>query len=217
MNLLPGRTAINRFTLPVLAGMLLSAGVLPFLGGCAGSGTSFGAASTPADASLHQRPAEDLLRVGDGLIIRLSGVPPEDQGVYEVRIDEAGQISMPYIGNVQAAGVTTVALKQRIESAYKARGIYSTPNVTVFTREARFVNVTGEVRAPQRVPYTKDLTAVGAIAACGGFTDFANRRKVNLLRGGRRIEFNAAEILRDPSKDIPLMPDDNIQVDRSIF
>ncbi|MFQ3670104.1 MAG: polysaccharide biosynthesis/export family protein [Verrucomicrobiia bacterium] len=197
---------------------LLLIGMLPWLSGCAGSGTSFGAASsTVSDPSVLQRPADDLLRVGDGLIIRLSGVPPEDQGVYEVRIDESGMISMPYVGNIQAAGTTTVDLKQRIEGAYRSRGIYSTPNVTVFTREARFVNVTGEVRAPQRVPYTKDLTAVGAIAACGGFTDFANRRKVNLLRGGRRIEFNAAEILRDPSKDIPLMPDDNIQVDRSIF
>jgi polysaccharide export outer membrane protein len=147
----------------------------------------------------------------------LSGVPPEDQGVYEVRVDEAGQISMPYIGNIQAAGLTTVALKQRIESSYKGRGIYSTPNVTIYTREVRFVNVTGEVRVPQRVPYTKDLTALGAIAACGGFTDFANRRKVRLLRGGQLIEFNATSILQDPSKDIPLSPDDKIQVDRSVF
>ncbi|GAB4239641.1 MAG: hypothetical protein OHK005_01200 [Candidatus Methylacidiphilales bacterium] len=217
MDLPPDRTVINRWPLTILAGCLVTLGILVSLSGCAGSGTSFGAAANPTDSSIYQRPSDDLLRVGDGLIVRLSGVPPEDQGVYEVRVDEAGQISMPYIGNVQAAGVSTVDLKQRIESAYKARGIYSTPNVTVFTREARFVNVTGEVRAPQRVPYTKDLTAVGAIAACGGFTDFANRRKVGLLRGGRRIEFNAAEILRDPSKDIPLVPDDNIQVDRSIF
>lgn len=216
MNPLLARTVIDRFSLRLLTACILAL-VSLFLGGCAGSGTSFGAAATPADSSIYRKPSDDLLRVGDGLIVRLSGVPPEDQGVYEVRVDEAGQISMPYIGNVQAAGVSTVDLKQRIESAYKVRGIYSTPNVTIFTKEARFVNVTGEVRAPQRVPYTKDLTAVGAIAACGGFTDFANRRKVGLLRGGRRIEFNAAEILRDPSKDIPLMPDDNIQVDRSIF
>lgn len=211
------RTAIRRLE-PQFLGVLLLVLLSTWLVGCAGSGTSFGAAAaTVTDPSVLQRPADDLLRVGDSLIVRLSGVPPEDQGVYEVRIDEAGMISMPFIGNVQAAGISTVALKQRIESAYKSRGIYSTPNVTIFTREARFVNVTGEVRSPQRVPYTKDLTAIGAIAACGGFTDFANRRKVNLLRGGRRIEFNAAEILRDPSKDIPLMPDDNIQVDRSIF
>jgi hypothetical protein len=70
---------------------------------------------------------------------------------------------------------------------------------------------------PQRVPYTKDLTAMGAVAACGGFTDFANRRRVRLTQGGVTREFNAKDIQADQGRDIKLKPNDKIQVDRSIF
>jgi len=159
----------------------------------------------------------DLLRGGDTLIIRLTGVPPADQGIYEIKVDESGKVSMPYIGNVDAANLTTVQLKKAIETAYVQGEIFTNPNVTVDLKEQRFVDVTGEVRMPQRVPYTKDLTALGAVAACGGFTDFANRRRVKLTQGGVTREFNAREVQADPSRDIRLLPNDKIHVDRSIF
>ena len=159
----------------------------------------------------------DLLRIGDTVIIRLTGVPTADQGIFEVKIDESGKISMPYIGSVSAANATTVQLKKMIESTYIKEEIFTNPNVTVDLKEQRFVDVTGEVRMPQRVPYTKDLTAMGAVAACGGFTDFANRRKVKLTQGGVTREFNAKEIQADQGRDIKLTPNDKIQVDRSIF
>jgi protein involved in polysaccharide export with SLBB domain len=159
----------------------------------------------------------DLLRGGDTLIIRLTGVPAQDQGIFEVKIDESGKISMPHIGSLVAANNTTVELKKLIESTYLKEEIFTNPNVTVDLKEQRFVDVTGEVRMPQRVPYTKDLTALGAVAACGGFTDFANRRRVRLTQGGQTQEFNAKEIQADQGRDIRLKPNDKIQVDRSIF
>ena len=159
----------------------------------------------------------DLLRGGDTLIIRLTGVPTQDQGIFEVKIDESGKISMPHIGSLVAANNTTVELKKLIESTYLREEIFTNPNVTVDLKEQRFVDVTGEVRMPQRVPYTKDLTALGAVAACGGFTDFANRRRVRLTQGGQTQEFNAKEIQADQGRDIRLKPNDKIQVDRSIF
>ena len=159
----------------------------------------------------------DLLRGGDTLIIRLTGVPTQDQGIFEVKVDESGKISMPHIGSLVAANNTTVELKKLIESTYLKEEIFTNPNVTVDLKEQRFVDVTGEVRMPQRVPYTKDLTALGAVAACGVFTDFANRRRVRLTQGGQTQEFNAKEIQADQGRDIRLKPNDKIQVDRSIF
>jgi len=181
----------------------------PMAGGSL-AGTAPGPGSGAVDTS-------DLLRGGDTLIIRLTGVPPADQGIFEVKVDESGKVSMPYIGSVPAANLTTVQLKEGIEGAYKTGEIFTNPNVTVDLKEQRFVDVTGEVRMPQRVPYTKDLTALGAVAACGGFTDFANRRKVKLTQSGVTREFNAKEIQVDPSRDIRLLPNDKIHVDRSIF
>ena len=159
----------------------------------------------------------DLLRGGDTLIIRLTGVPAPDQGIFEVKIDEGGKISMPHIGSLPAANSTTVQLKKLIEETYVKEEIFTNPNVTVDLKEQRFVDVTGEVRMPQRVPYTKDLTAMGAVAACGGFTDFANRRRVRLTQAGVTREFNAKDIQADQGRDIKLKPNDKIQVDRSIF
>jgi len=179
-----------------------------------GGGSPAGGAPAPG---LGMIDTSDLLRGGDTLIIRLTGVPTADQGIYEIKVDESGKVSMPYIGNVQAANLTTVQLKNAIEEAYVQQEIFTNPNVTVDLKEQRFVDVTGEVRMPQRVPYTKDLTALGAVAACGGFTDFANRRRVKLTQGGVTREFNAKDIQVDPSRDIRLLPNDKIHVDRSIF
>ena len=177
-------------------------------------GTPGGGAPAP---NLGVIDTSDLLRGGDTVIIRLTGVPTADQGIFEVKVDESGKVSMPYIGNINAANLTTVQLKKAIEEAYVQQEIFTNPNVTVDLKEQRFVDVTGEVRMPQRVPYTKDLTALGAVAACGGFTDFANRRKVKLTQSGVTREFNAKEIQSDPSRDIRLLPNDKIHVDRSIF
>ena len=191
-----------------------------------GNGSSVSVPVPPADSMAGQKgvPApvqtidtSDLLRGGDTLIIRLTGVPTQDQGIFEVKIDESGKISMPHIGSLMAANTTTVELKKLIESTYLKEEIFTNPNVTVDLKEQRFVDVTGEVRMPQRVPYTKDLTALGAVAACGGFTDFANRRRVRLTQGGVTQEFNAKEIQADQGRDIRLKPNDKIQVDRSIF
>jgi polysaccharide export outer membrane protein len=184
----------------------------------------YGCASTaPVNSSTGPTPlstayeTEDRIRKGDTLLVRLSGVPMGEEGVYEVQVDDAGQISMPYIGGFPAAGLTTADVKSKIESLYRMQRIYSNPNITVTQTEPRFVSVNGEVRSPTRIPYTKDLTLLGAIAACGGFTDFANRRAVILMRGGQQQTVNAVEIVSDSARDIPLLPDDKIHVSRSIF
>jgi polysaccharide biosynthesis/export protein len=224
----PQKIAIKAFFISRCFGLLIVCAFVQLVA-CAGpsGGSSFStpSSSVPANqppagsvvASPYSSDQSDLMRVGDLLVIRLTGVPDEAQGTYEAKIDESGQISMPHIGGIPAAGLSTVQIKEKIETLYKLQKIYTNPNITVVSQQARFVGVTGEVRAPQRMFHTKDLTALGAIANCGGFTDYANRRRVRVLRGSQVIEFNATEALSNPSRDIPLIPDDKIQVDRSIF
>lgn len=160
---------------------------------------------------------DDNFRKGDFVRIELSGVPAQDQSMFELKVDESGNISMPHIGSIKAEGLNSAALKEKIELMYKTAQIYNNPNVSVTSQQARYVSVSGEVRAPQRIFHAKDLTALGAIATCGGFTDFSDRRRVKLLRDGRVIEFNAIEMINDPTKDIPLLPEDIIQVQKSVF
>lgn len=176
---------------------------------------ALGLASAPA---IHAQDAK--LRDGDQLEIRLGGVPPEEisavTGVYT--IDGEGSINMPHIGKVRAAGLTQAQLQASIEGAYRSQQIYTNPSVTVAVpTAARFVDVGGDVRSPQRVPFTADLTVLGAITAAGGFTEYADQGKVRLLRDGQVTVVNIKEVRRDPSRDIKLKPGDKIEVPQSFW
>lgn len=159
-----------------------------------------------------------VLRPGDQIEIRLGGVPSEEvsqvTGVYTV--DGDGFINLPHIGKVQAAGATQSQLQGAIESSYKSQQIYTNPSITLAVpNAARFVDVGGDVRAQQRVPFTADLTVLGAITAAGGFTEYADQTKVKLLRDGKVTIINIKDVRKDPSKDLKLKPGDKIQVPQS--
>lgn len=187
------------------------------LAACAGGGGSSTALPGAVVPSAGPAAPDDVLRVGDFISVQLSGVPAEDAYVQQMKVDESGNISLPYIGTIPVAGQTSVQVKQRAEALYKLGRFFTTPNITVTSQQSRYVTVSGEVRSPQRIFYQRELTVMGAIATCGGFTEYANRRKIRLLRAGKVIDFNAVEALTDPTKDVPMQPDDMIQVERSIF
>jgi polysaccharide export outer membrane protein len=161
-----------------------------------------------------------VLRDGDQIEIRIGGVPSEDvsqvTGVYTV--DGDGFINMPHIGKVHAVGLTQSALQALIESTYKSQDIYTNPSITLAVpNAARFVDVGGDVRSPQRVSFTADLTVLGAITAAGGFTEYADQKKVKLLSDGKVILININDVRKDPTKDIKLKPGDKIQVPQSFW
>jgi len=211
----PKATSIRYFGQGLLALVLLW-----IFMGCAGGGgqpSETDVAFRNEAQRLDPYQLDDNFRKGDFVRVELSGVPAQDQSSFELKVDESGNISMPHIGSIKAEGMNSASLKEKIELMYKMAQIYNNPNVSVTSQQARFVSVSGEVRAPQRIYHAKDLTALGAIATCGGFTDFSDRRRVKLLRNGRVIEFNAIDMIQDPTKDIPLLPEDIIQVQKSVF
>jgi len=159
------------------------------------------------------------LRSGDQLSIRLAGVPIDEvnqaSGVYTV--DGSGNINLPYIGKVHAAEMKQADLQTSIENMYKSQGIYSTPIVTISVQFDRFVDVEGDVRMPQRVRYTPDLTLLGAISATGGFTDYGDQSKVSILRDGKRIFVNVKKVRSSTDPDPSLEPGDKVSVPRSFW
>ena len=161
-----------------------------------------------------------VLRAGDQIEIRIGGVPGEEvsqvTGIYTV--DGDGFINMPHIGKVHAAGATQSQLQSAIESSYKSQQIYTNPSITLSVpNTARFVDVGGDVKSQQRVPFTADLTVLGAITAAGGFTEYADQSKVKLLRDGKVIMISIKDVRKDPTKDIKLKPGDKIQVPQSFW
>jgi len=125
---------------------------------------------------------------------------------------------MPHIGRIKASGLTQDELQLAIEKSYRDNEIYTRPTITVSVpMQSRFVNVGGEVRMPQRVSYTTDLTVLSAISAAGGFTEFASQGKVRLLRGNTVTVIDIRRVRKDPSQDVRLQPGDSIEVVRSLF
>jgi protein involved in polysaccharide export with SLBB domain len=82
---------------------------------------------------------------------------------------------------------------------------------------ARFVNVGGAVRAPARVPFTEDITLLASINAAGGFNDFADQKRVRLLRGSEVKIYDVRQFRRDPSLDVKLQPGDRVEVPQTFF
>ena len=163
--------------------------------------------------------ADVLMRSGDSFDLRLGGVPGDEAGAFNntYTIDGDGNLNLPLLGKLNVSGMTPARIQSTIEQAYVSRQIYTHPTVTLVSSSARFVNVAGAVKSPQRVAYTSDMTVLSAINAAGDFNDFANQGKVILLRGGKRQVINCKEIRKRPELDVHVEPGDQIQVPESFF
>jgi protein involved in polysaccharide export with SLBB domain len=156
----------------------------------------------------------DVLRVEDLVEVRFSGTAQPPEGKDE-RIKADGTIYLPLIGSIQAAGKTAGQLQREIQDAYVPR-FYQPGQLTVTVKsEYRMFYVYGEVRRPDRFAYSGQMTVLSAIAAAGGFTDFAAKTRVQLIRSnGERVEVNTKRALKNRSLDPAVYPGDNIYVPR---
>ena len=160
------------------------------------------------------------LRIGDPVEIKIGGVPIDEQTQVNntYTVDANGMISLPYINKVLAAGLAPAQVAAAAEAKYRDEKIFTNPTITIMMQPtARFVNVGGAVRTPSRVPFTEDLTMLASINAAGGFNDFADQKRVRLLRGSEVKVFDVRQFRRDPSRDPKLQPGDRVEVPQSFF
>jgi len=165
---------------------------------------------------------EPVLRGGQSFGLRLAGVPQDDQVSISqsYTISDGGTIKLLYIAEMKAAGLRPTQLARNIEAAYRSAQIFSKPNVVIMLGEAgavqRYVSVLGEVNARRSVNYTPGLRLFDVIAQCGGFSDFANPKKVKLTRDGK-VTFH--DLSKTSNKDnVVLQPSDIVTVpERRLF
>jgi polysaccharide export outer membrane protein len=160
------------------------------------------------------------LRVGDPIDIKIGGVPNDEQTQVNntYTIDTSGAVNLPYINKIRAEGLTPAQLARSIEQSYRAAQIYTNPNITILMQPtSRYVNVGGAVRSPARIPFTEDITLLASINAAGGFNDFADQKRVRLLRGNEVKVYDVRQFRRDPSLDVKLQPGDRVEVPQTFF
>ena len=154
-----------------------------------------------------------VLKIGDGVQVYLRGIPNPE--VIEDVIDEYGMITLPFINDIRASGLPASELERTIRQTYLDQDIYRNVTVNVVV-PTRFYFILGEVRGPGRFQIISATRVSQAIAAAGGYTEFASG-KVQVKRNGRifKVIRNARRLERQPDDDILLEPDDVLEVLRS--
>lgn len=161
--------------------------------------------------------AQDVgVQVGNTLKLTFRGLPDDEtvrvSGNY--RVGERGVIRLPYIGDVQVAGMAADRAAETVEKAYRKAGIYQNPTVEAVILivedqpDGALVSVGGQVARPGRVPYRRGLTLVEAVQAAGDRTAFGGRT-IELLRKGKTttLDFRKPE-----TKNTKLEPNDVVTV-----
>lgn len=139
-------------------------------------------------------------------------------GDYDV--DLTGRISLPLIGEVEAANLTTSQLDEKLTAAL-AEKYLEHPDVAVAIKRstARVVTVDGAVRESGAYPVGGSLGLIQTIAMAKGLTEDANARRVAVFRtiGGKRqaAAFDLTAIRRGEAPDPQIYPGDIVVVDGS--
>ena len=156
--------------------------------------------------------------IGAGDILEITTWKEPDFTREEVLVRLDGKLTFPLLNDVQAAGLTTLDLKSAIENGLK--DYVSNPVVTVNVRQplSKRFYILGEVRRTGEYPLVKHLTVLQAFALAGGFTEWASKKEIILLRqenGKEKIyRINYKEITKGKnfSQNIKLKTDDTIIV-----
>ena len=142
----------------------------------------------------------------------------EQEMTTSVPVRPDGKISLPLLGEVEAAGRTPQALQELLTS--KAEKYVTNPQVTVMVTEVRSkrVFVVGEVMRPGSFTLSPGMTALQAITAAGGLSQYANAKKIFVMRKENgtpvRFQFNYNAVIsgRDLNADLALKAGDTIIV-----
>lgn len=132
-----------------------------------------------------------------------------------VSVDSDGMISMPLIGGIKADGLTPGQLKDKI--AERLRDFFNNNpdvDVTVLKVNSKRYYVYGGVGRAGEYPLVQETTIMDALSSVGGFKDFANKKKIYILRGTTKIYFNYKDVSqgKHPEQNIRIENGDRIFV-----
>jgi len=114
----------------------------------------------------------------------------------QVMVRPDGKITMPLIGEVQTEGLTPDQLTARLTESLTKYLNNPQVSVTVLAVNSKKYYITGEVGKPGAYPLVVPTRVLEALSGAGGFRDFANEKKITILRKGQRLKFNYKEVIK---------------------
>ena len=156
--------------------------------------------------------------IGAGDILEITTWKEEDFSMETITVRLDGMISFPLIDDIRAEGRTTMQIKAAIEERLK--DFVNEPNVTVHLTAAlsKKFYILGEVMQTGEYPLVKNYTVLQAFALAGGFTEWASKKEILLLRKvdgeDQILRINYKQIIKgkDFDQNIHIKADDTIIV-----
>lgn len=159
--------------------------------------------STSALLSTYQ------LRAGDVISIRVFG--EEDFTREKIRLNDAGSVSFPFLGEVAVLGKTVGELQENLTSRLKGKYLVN-PRVNVWIEEYRPFFVNGMVERPGGYPFQPGLNVRKAVSLAGGFKERASLNKIFVTREG-----DPAQKAQKVDVNTEVRPGDTITIEESFF
>jgi len=164
---------------------------------------------------------DDKKRLGPNDYVSFRVVEDRDNESQHLRVNDNGELEVPYIGLVPASGRTCRELAFSVKSLlereyyYHATVILAVDRVSEKSRGKVYVygNVKGQ--GPQEIPADETYTVSKAIIRAGGFGDFADKKKIKLSRkNGQTVIVNLKRVIEEghTEEDVVVQPDDQIYV-----
>jgi polysaccharide biosynthesis/export protein len=169
---------------------------------------------------------DDKKKLGSNDFVSFRVVEDRDNESQRLRVNDNGELEVPYIGPVPAQGKTCRQLAYDIKGALEREYYYHATVILALDRVSEKsrgrIYVYGSVRSqgPQEIPPDESYTASKAVIRAGGFGDFANKRKVKVTRrDGKDFTVDLKRVIEDgkTEEDIVLQPDDQIYVPQRLI
>ena len=164
---------------------------------------------------------DDKKRLGPNDYVSFRVVEDRDNESQHLRVNDNGELEVPYIGLVAAEGKSCRELAYNIKSAlereyyYHATVILAVDKVSEKSRGKVYVYGAVKGQGPQEIPTDETYTVSKAVIRAGGFGDFADKRKVKLTRkSGQDFVVDLKRVIEEghTEADVVVQPDDQIYV-----
>jgi len=169
---------------------------------------------------------DDKKKLGRNDYVSFRVVEDRDNDSQRLRVNDSGELEVPYVGLVPAEGKTCRELAYRIKSAlekeyyYHATVILAVDRVSEKSRGRIYIYGSVKAQGPEELPANETFTVSKAIIRAGGFGDFANKRKVKVTRkDGSDHTVDLKRVIEEghTEEDIVLEPDDQVYVPQRLI
>lgn len=156
-------------------------------------------------------PGGQVLRKGDRIVVYLKGIPKEEE--IKTTINDLGEITLSLIKSVRIDGLTWPEAQRKIQKKYIEGEFYKDLTVILVGQEGEYY-VDGEVGRRGEYLLAGEIHLTQAIAKAGGFTDWAYKKKVKIIRGQDVQVYNCEKIEKAEAEDPLIKTGDKIIVSR---